>query len=100
MTSNRLLKALMMCPILLLTAFVAQAQKTITGKVTDEKGNPVAGASIVIKGGKGGATTDSSGTFNLSVPAGSNTLVTSFVGYQSQDVDVSSSSNVSISLKP
>ena len=59
MISNRLLKALILCPILLFMAVVSQAQtKTITGKILDEKGNPVVGASVVVKGGKSGTTTD------------------------------------------
>ena len=45
MTSNRLLKALILCPILLLIALVAQAQqKQLQEKLLDEKGNPVVGA--------------------------------------------------------
>ena len=100
MTSNRLLKALMMCPILLLTAFIAQAQKTITGKVLDEKGNSITGASIVVKGGKSGTTSDATGNFQLSVPADTKMLTVSFVGYTSHDVDVSSLSDVSVSLSP
>ena len=100
MTSNRLLKALVLCPMLLLMAFVAQAQKTITGKITDEKGNPVTGASITVKGGKAGTTSDASGNFTLNAPSSVTTLSVSFVGYAAQDVDVSSASNVAVSLKP
>src|SRR4030095_13336590 len=98
MTSNRLFKALILCPILLLVAFVAQAQKTVTGKITDEKNNPIPGASITVKGGKVGTTTDASGNFTLNAPAGTSALTVSYVGYTSQDVDVSSLSNVSVSL--
>ncbi len=100
MTSNRLLKALILCPMLLLLAYAAQAQKTITGTITDEKGSPVVGASVVIKGGKSGTTTDASGAFKITVPSETTTLVATFVGYTAQDVDVSSSSAVTISLKP
>jgi iron complex outermembrane receptor protein len=101
MISNRLLTALILCPLLLFTAVSAQAQaKTITGNITDEKGTPVVGASVVVKGGKTGTTTDASGNFKLTVPAETNTLVASFVGYASQDVDVSSSTNVTVSLTP
>jgi TonB-linked SusC/RagA family outer membrane protein len=100
MTSNRLLKALILCPILLLLAHVAQAQKTITGKVSDEKGSPVTGASVVIKGGKTGTTTDATGAFSLNVPAGTTALTISYVGYVSQDADVSSVSSITIALAP
>src|SRR5205809_5663779 len=101
MTSNRLLKALILCPVLLFAALVSQAQtKTVTGKVLDEKGNSVTGASIVVKGSKGGTTSDATGTFRLTVPTGATTLTVSFVGYTSRDVDISSSSDVSVSLSP
>ncbi len=100
MTSNRLLKALILCPILLLLTHIVQAQKTVTGKITDEKGSAVVGASVVIKGGKTGTTTDASGAFKLTVPSSTTTLSVTFVGYAAQDVDISSSSDVSVSLKP
>lgn len=101
MTSNRLLKALILCPILLFMAIVSQAQtKTITGKILDERGNPVVGASVVVKGGKGGTTTDGTGHFSLNAPAGTTTVVVSYVGYDAQDLDVTSSSDVSITLQP
>ncbi len=101
MTSNRLLKALILCPILLFMAIVSQAQtKTISGKILDESGNPVTGASIVPKGAKGGTTTDATGHYNLVVPSGTTTVVVSYIGYASQELDVTSSSDVSVSLKP
>ena len=86
--------------MLLLMAFVAQAQKTITGTITDEKGSPVNGASVVVKGGKVGTTSDASGSFKLNVPSSVTTLAVTFVGYLAQDVDVSSASSVTVNLKP
>lgn len=100
MTSNRLLKALILCPLLLLLAFAAQAQKTVTGKITDEKGNPIPGASIVVKDGKVGTTTDASGSFTLNAPSGTSAVTVSYVGYVSQDIDVTSTFNISVSLVP
>ncbi len=101
MISNRLLKALIMCPILLFMAVGSQAQtKTITGKILDEKGNPVVGASVVVKGGKSGTTTDGTGHFSLTAPAGTTAVTVSYVGYASQDLNVTSSNDVSITLQP
>ncbi|MFT4156192.1 SusC/RagA family TonB-linked outer membrane protein [Parafilimonas sp.] len=100
MTLNRLLKALVLCPTLLLLAFAARSQKTVTGKITDEKGSPITGASIVVKGGKTGTTTDASGNFVLNVPSTATSLTVSFVGFTPQDVDISSSSSVNVSLAP
>jgi iron complex outermembrane receptor protein len=83
-------------------AMVTQAQtKTITGKILDEKGNPVVGASIVVKGGKSGTTTDATGHFSLVAPAGTTAVTVSYIGYAPQDLDVTTQSNdVSISLQP
>src|ERR1700704_618991 len=101
MTPNRFLKALILCPLLILITQISWAQnKTITGKILDEKGNPVVGASIVVKGGKTGTTTDGTGHFNLIAPSGTTTVVVSYVGYAPQDMDVTSSSDVSVTLQP
>lgn len=101
MTSNRLLKALILCPILLFAAIISQAQtKTITGKITDEKGKPVVGASVTTKGGKGGTITDAAGNFTINAPSSASKVTVSYVGYGTQDVDVSSASDVAISLNP
>jgi hypothetical protein len=57
-----------MCHIFILTGLMAQ-EKTITGKVTDETGNPIANASVLVKGTKTGTVTKSDGSFLLKVPA-------------------------------
>ena len=101
MISNRLLKALILCPILLCITFISRAQtKTISGKILDEKGNPIVGASVVVKGGTTGTTTDATGHYQLNVPSGTTTVVVSYVGYAPQDLDVTSSSDVTASLQP
>ncbi|MFI5129833.1 MAG: mucoidy inhibitor MuiA family protein [Chitinophagales bacterium] len=63
---------------------------TITGTVRDQKGQPLQGASVVAKGTTTGTTTDAYGNFNITVPANANTLVISTVGYNVQEIDVSS----------
>ena len=89
MAKNRLLKALLLCPLFMLFMNAAWAQnKTITGKVTDEKGNPVQGASITVKGSKSGTTSNASGSFTLSVQSTATTLVVSYVGYGTQEVTI------------
>lgn len=102
MISNRLLRALVLCPVLLIVTFTAQAQqtKTVSGKILDENGNPVIGASIVVKGGTTGTTTDATGHYSLKVPVGTTTLTVSYVGYTPQDLDITSSSDVSVKLQP
>jgi TonB-linked SusC/RagA family outer membrane protein len=70
----------------------------ITGKVTDEKGNPLPGASIIVRSNKKGTQTDVDGNFKLNVPPGT-VLIISYLGYQSQEVTVQEGQPVNVSLK-
>ncbi|UOQ51983.1 SusC/RagA family TonB-linked outer membrane protein [Hymenobacter cellulosivorans] len=66
------------------------AAQPITGTITDAAdGSPLPGVTVVVKGTTVGASTDPSGQFTLSLPAGSNALVISAVGYESQTVTAS-----------
>src|SRR5215831_16850469 len=76
----------------------AFAQKTITGKVTDAKGNAVQNASVLIKGNKTGTTTDATGGFKINVPASANTIVVSYVGFATQEINVADKINVDVVL--
>jgi TonB-linked SusC/RagA family outer membrane protein len=71
---------------------------TVTGKVTDDKGIPLAGASIVEKGSKNGVSAGADGAFSIKVKNGA-TLVISAVGYENSQV-AASSSNLMIQLVP
>ena len=101
MTTTRLLRVLLFCPLFMLIMQQSWAQnKNVSGKVSDDKGNPVAGASVLVKGSKSGTSTDASGSFTLSVPASATTLVISYVGFASQDVSIANSSSVTVTLQP
>ncbi|MGZ3767472.1 MAG: carboxypeptidase-like regulatory domain-containing protein, partial [Mucilaginibacter sp.] len=64
----------------------------VTGKVTDSKdGSPLPGVSLVAKGTSAGAVTDANGAFKLSVPAGTKTLVVTYIGYDRKEVAVTGS---------
>lgn len=67
---------------------VVFAQTLVTGSVVDDVGEPIIGASILIKGTGQGTITDIDGSFTINVPAGSNTLVVSYVGLITQEVAV------------
>lgn len=79
----------------------ALAQKTVSGKVTDPNGAAVAGASVVVKGGTGGTSTDADGSFSITVPAEAKTLVISAVGFNNMElpVDGTDFSNISLTTK-
>ena len=86
-----------MCMGLLFMQAWAQ-NRTITGKVTDEKGAPLVGASITVKGTKIGTTANEQGNFSLSVPATAKTLVISSVGLESQEVNITGNT-INVQLK-
>ncbi|HVM86574.1 MAG TPA: SusC/RagA family TonB-linked outer membrane protein [Puia sp.] len=91
---------ILMVGILLLAFLSSYAQKKeVTGKVTDATGNPIPGASIKIKGQKGGTSADVNGAFKITVPANA-ILIISGVGFETQEVAVGSSETVAASLKP
>lgn len=90
---------------LLLTVFllffshiVFSQGRTVTGTVRDDKGDPVNGASVIVKGTNTGTATDASGNFSIAVPA-NGTLVISVIGYDSQEVSVGNRSSVDFVLK-
>lgn len=72
------------------------AQTQISGIVSDADG-PLPGATVVIKGTNTGVTTDFDGNFSIQA-AGDDTLVVSYVGFQSQEVAVANQSNISVVL--
>ncbi|WP_332367610.1 SusC/RagA family TonB-linked outer membrane protein [Spirosoma telluris] len=77
------------------------ADIVIKGKVTDtEKGEPVPGASIVLKGATKGTNTDANGLYSISVPDQNAVLVFSFVGFDKQEIIVGNRTQINIALKP
>ncbi|HKH62491.1 MAG TPA: TonB-dependent receptor [Flavitalea sp.] len=76
------------------------AQRTISGKVADENGNPLAGVTIVIRGTTGGSQTKTDGTFSMSVPGpGAAELSFSSAGYKPVTLTVTGSEPVSVTLQ-
>ena len=79
--------------------FANPVDAAVQGVVTDEKGNPLPGATVVLKGAAGvGTSTDGDGKFSLTVPSGDAILVISSVGYVAQEVRVAGRTNVTVQL--
>ena len=75
-----------------------QATRQITGTILDETGEPIIGANVVQKGTTNGTMTDLDGAFSLNVPNNA-TLVVSFIGYNSMEVNVAGKSKITVTLK-
>ncbi len=73
--------------------------RRLQGRVTDEKGEPLPGVNILIKGSKKGTASDGQGNYSLELAELEDVLVFSFVGYVSQELSVGSRSRIDISLK-
>lgn len=90
--------ALSLSFVLVTMSFIT-AQRTITGTVTDAESNEaLIGANVLIKDSSVGTITDFDGTYSLTVPAGTTTLVVSYTGYDDQDVLIGSSNVVDVAL--
>ena len=71
----------------------------MTGTVLDETGEPLIGVSVQVKGTTTGTITDFDGKFSLSVSANA-TLIISYIGYQTQNVEVGNQRNLTVQLHP
>ena len=69
----------------------------VSGKVTDETGKPVSGATVTVKGTAIATATSSEGVFVLDIPSGNSVLVVTSVGYAAQEVSVNNRPEIAIS---
>lgn len=83
-------------PLIPSTQSTLQAKK-ITGKVMDATGEPIIGASVLVKGTGTGTVTNVDGNFSVDAQQGS-TLVISFVGYTSAEIKVGAGSIYNVTL--
>lgn len=74
-------------------------EQNISGKVTDENGEPLPGASVLVKNTSIGVITDAVGNYRLSAPDKATTLVFSYVGYERKEVAIAGRAVIDISLK-
>lgn len=74
------------------------AQRTINGKVTDDKGSGIPNVSVTIKGTNIGTTTNPDGSFTVSVPSNAKTLIFSAIGLGEKEIDITSSNNYPVTL--
>ncbi|WP_350290137.1 TonB-dependent receptor [uncultured Croceitalea sp.] len=90
--------------IVLTTLKRTTAQKTtqvreVKGMVKDDEGSPLPGANILVKGTTTGTQTDFNGNFTIELPDNNNTLVISYIGFKTVELDVTGQNFVDISLE-
>jgi TonB-dependent SusC/RagA subfamily outer membrane receptor len=73
-------------------------ERTVTGKVSDDKGEMLPGVSVVLKGTQNGTITDGDGKFSLTFSQDAGVLIFSFVGYMPQEVTLGGQSTMDVTL--
>ena len=66
----------------------AQNASAVTGKVTDEKGNALAGVTVTVKGTNTSVVTGTDGTYKINAPSGKNVLIFSYVGFAAREMAI------------
>jgi TonB-linked SusC/RagA family outer membrane protein len=92
-------KQLLLLSGFVLCSIVALAQRTITGKITDDKGNPVANVSVIVKGTTSGTTSKTDGTYSLTVPANAKALIFSSVDMVAEERQIGTQATIDVSLR-
>ena len=78
-------------------SFGVMAQKTVSGKVTDDSGESLPGVNVLIKGTTTGTQTDLDGNYRISVDEGT-TLSFSYVGFETQEIEIGARTTIDVSL--
>lgn len=95
---NRLAR---MSALLMLSLFFCGslfAQRTVSGTVTSQDGESLIGASVFVRGTSTGTVTDIDGAFSISVAEGFNTLIVSYTGYETREIQLTTESSYQIIL--
>ncbi|WP_242202119.1 SusC/RagA family TonB-linked outer membrane protein [Aestuariivivens insulae] len=95
---KRILTLKLLGILMLFSTVVHAQQKTVEGKVTDETGFPLAGATVVVKGTTTGASADFDGKYSLTVDENA-VIVVSFVGYVTQELSVAGKTTINVTLQ-
>ncbi|RYE20327.1 MAG: SusC/RagA family TonB-linked outer membrane protein, partial [Sphingobacteriaceae bacterium] len=97
---QKFLRAVMLYAVIVCSASQLFAQsKTVNGTVYDDKGVSLPGASVTVKGTKISTGTDVNGKYTITAPAGSTSLVFSFIGSTSQEIVIGNRTSINVTLK-
>ncbi|MBP1640134.1 MAG: TonB-dependent receptor plug [Bacteroidetes bacterium] len=92
------IKCLFLLSFLCLFSTIYAQSGTVTGIITDEKGEAIIGAAIKVKGSPVGTVTDVDGKFSLKISSNAS-LAISYIGYVSQEISLNGRTTISIQLK-
>lgn len=85
---------------LLIAGELRAQERTISGRVTSsEDGSPLPGVNVILKGSTIGSTTDVNGNFSINAPNGNGTLVFTFIGLVSKEVEIGNQTVINISME-
>ncbi|MBO9199184.1 MULTISPECIES: SusC/RagA family TonB-linked outer membrane protein [Niastella] len=88
------------CSLLLLSGDLIAQTRTLTGKVIDDNGKPLANASVIVKGTRVGTITNTDGSYSLNVPVGAKTLVISSIDMQPEEIQIGGLTVYNLVLRP
>ena len=91
-------KCILLLLIILCISVNGFAQKTISGVVSDGSGEPIIGATVVVKNTTRGAVTNLNGEYSLVIPENADTLVFSFIGKLTEEINVENQTKINITL--
>ena len=94
-----LLPALVLSALIICLPGLAQNNRPVSGVITDAQKVPVGGASVQVKGTSITTGSDQNGKFTVRVPDGNNTLIISYIGKVTQEVNIRGKDNLIITLK-
>lgn len=90
---------LILSAVFVFVLHAAAQNRTVSGKVTEENGNPLEGVSVTSTDGKQGTQTDKAGTYSISVSASTKTLIFSIVNFEAQSKSIGNNSVINITLR-
>lgn len=82
------------------TSMAFAQDRTVSGKIIDESGQPLPGVNVLVKGTSNGTVSDAEGVYSIGGVSDNSILVFSFIGYQAKEVVVASRSVVDVDMTP
>jgi TonB-linked SusC/RagA family outer membrane protein len=98
MTKRLLGRVPLLALCVLSTLFSLAQTKSISGRISDDKGNPVPGATVAVKGSQVVAATDSTGAFRMTVGPNAKALIISSVGFTGKEIEIGNLTHFDIVL--